>query len=126
MAQFKRIKDKRAGLTIIEIIGELTHGEIPRFLESLHVDDTSSGAIFDFRAADLSALAKTRIKSDIYKVKKFAHPELKAALVFSNPADFSIGRTISKAINKEGYLADIRGFYNLFLAKDWLLFQGLS
>lgn len=126
MAQFKRIKDTHADLTIIEIIGELTHGEFTRFLESLHIDNASSRAIFDFRAADLSTLAKAGIKSEIRKLAKFSQPELKAALVFSNHTDFSIGRVISKAVSKEGYLADIRGFYNLYLAKDWLLFQGLS
>ncbi|MEZ5491246.1 MAG: hypothetical protein R3F50_13130 [Gammaproteobacteria bacterium] len=126
MAQFKRIKDSRSDLTIIEIIGKLTLGELSRFLDSLQVDNASSRAIFDFRAADLSALAKACIKSEIRKLERFSHPELKAALVFSNPTDFSTGKAISKAVSKEGYLADIRGFYNLYLAKDWLLYQGQS
>ena len=126
MAQFKTSRDSRTDLTVIEVFGNVTHGEIPRFLETLRMDNPPSRAIFDFRNASLSELVKKRIKTDIHKVKQFTRPEIRAALVFSNPADFSIGKAITKAISKEGYLADIRGFYNFYLAKDWLLFQQLT
>jgi hypothetical protein len=63
-----------------------------------------------------------RIRSDVHEVRKFAGLGIRAALVFSTPAAFSIGRMMSHAISGAGYLADTRGFYNLSLAKDWLLF----
>ena len=44
-------------------------------------------------------------------------------MVFSNPADYSLGKTISKAIRKHGYLSEIREFYNLYLAKAWLQYH---
>jgi len=127
MAQFKRIKETRGNFTIVEVVGDVLHGEIIDFLENLQVEDPSTRAIFDFRAANLSALLTNRIRSDVHKIRKFAGPGIRAALVFSNPADFSIGKAIGHAISGAGYLADIRGFYNLYLAKDWLLFgNGVS
>ena len=124
MAQFKRLKERRSDLTIIEVYGELTHGEFFEFLESnKNVKDPSLRAIFDLRSASFSSLSKKRIKEAMAELSTFANPGLRAALVFSNPNDFSIGKTISKAINKHGYLSEIRGFYNLYLAKAWLLYR---
>ena len=124
MAQFKRLKERRSGLTVIEVHGELTHGEFFEFLESnQNVKDPSLKAIFDLRSANLSSISKTRIKEAVVEITKFVNPGLRAALVFSNPADYSIGKTISKAINKHAHLTEIRGFYNLYLAKAWLLYR---
>lgn len=124
MAQFRRLKEKRSGLTIIEVAGELTHGEFIKFLESnRNVKDPSLRAIFDLRAASLSLLSKKRIKEVLADFSMYANPRLRAALVFSNPADYSVGKVISKAICKHGYLSEIRGFYNLYLAKAWLLYR---
>ena len=124
MAQFRRLKEFRSDLTVIEVHGELTHGEFIRFLEANRSkNNRSSKAIFDFRSATLSSLSKQRIKKTVVEFRKFAAPDLRAALVFSNPADFSVGKVISKAISKQGYLSEIRGFYNLYLAKAWLLYR---
>jgi|GEM_PF-3061873 len=124
MAQFRRLKELRSDLTIIEVHGELTHGEFVRFLESSRdVGDPSSKAVFDLRSANLSSLSRKRIKASIADFESFADPGLRAALVFSNPADYSIGKLISNTINKQGYLSEIRGFYNLYLAKAWLLYR---
>ena len=124
MAQFRRLKEKRSGLTVIEVVGELTHGEFIRFLESNRkVKDPSLSAIFDMRAASLSSLSKKRIKEALAEFRLYANPNLRAALVFSNPADYSVGKVISKTICKYGYLSEIRGFYNLYLAKAWLLYR---
>ena len=122
MAQFKLTRETRTDLTVIEVVGDVQHGEIPDFLNSLQVENPATRAIFDFRGANLAGLVKKRIRTDIHKVKQFSRPELKTAMVFSNPADFSIGKIISKSLSSEGYLSDIRGFYNFYLAKDWLLF----
>lgn len=124
MAQFRRLKEKRSDLTVIEVYGELTHGEFIRFLESnRNVKDGSLRAIFDLRSANLSSLSKKRIKEALADFKMYAHPRLRAALVFSNPTDYSIGKLISKTVNKQGYLSEIRGFYNMYLAKAWLLYR---
>ena len=122
MAEFKIIRETRSDLTVVEVVGDVAQGEIGKFLASLKLDDPTSKAIFDFRHANLSALEKKHIKSNVNQLKRFSRPEVRAALVFSNPVDFSIGRAITKAISKEGYLADIKGFYKFYLAKDWLLF----
>ncbi len=122
MAQFRRIKDSRVDLTVIEVVGDVTNDEISQFLESLRIENTSSKAIFDFRGANLSSLVKKRIRTEVLQVKQFARPEIRAALVFSNHADFSMGKSLAQAITREGFLADIRGFYNFYLAKDWLLY----
>ncbi|MBT8148266.1 MAG: hypothetical protein KJN90_15515, partial [Gammaproteobacteria bacterium] len=124
MAQIRRLKEIPSNLTVIEVNGELTHGEFISFLESNRsVQDPSPGALFDFRSASLSSLSKQRIKEALADFQKFAQPGLRAALVFSDPADYSKGKTISKAISKHGYLSEIRGFYNLYLAKAWLLYR---
>ena len=124
MAHFRRLKDFRSDLTVIEVHGELTHGEFIRFLEAnRETGNRSSKAILDFRSATLSSRSKHRIKKAVAEFRKYAAPELRAALVFSNPTDYSVGKVISKAISKQGYLAEIRGFYNLYLAKAWLLYQ---
>ena len=124
MAHFRRLKELRSDLTVIEIHGELTHGEFIRFLESnRNVKDPSSMAILDFRSANLSMLSKQRIKQAVTEFQRFANPSMRAALVFSNPTDYSIGKVISKAFSKHGYLSEIRGFYNLYLAKAWLLYR---
>jgi len=124
MAQFRRLKETRANLTVIEVHGELTHGEFIRFLESnRNVKERSLKAIFDLRSANLSSLSKRHIKEALADFRKYADPELRAALVFSNPADYSIGKLISKTVSKHGYLSEIRGFYNLYLAKAWLLYR---
>lgn len=124
MAQFKRLKEGRSGLTIIEVYGEVTHGELLKFLESqCNASDMACHAIFDFRAASLSALSMSRIIETTREYGRFFHPGARAAMVFSNPSDFSIGKLISKAISRHGYLSEIRGFYNVYLAKAWLLYR---
>jgi len=124
MAQFKRLKEGRSGLTIIEVYGEVTHGELFKFLEShSNASDKSSRAIFDFRAANLSSLSLHRIIEATREYGRFSNPGVRAAMVFSNPSDFSIGKLISRAISKHGYLSEIRGFYNVYLAKAWLLYR---
>ena len=124
MANFRRLKEQRTDLTIIEVHGKLTHGEFFEFLESnRHVEDPSTKAIFDLRFANLSTISKKRIKEAMTEFKRFAAPGVRAALVFSNPADYSLGKIISNALNQHGYLSEIRGFYNLYLAKSWLLYR---
>jgi hypothetical protein len=124
MAQIRRLREVRSDVTVIEVSGDITHGEFIKFLEAhKQVTNPASRAIFDFRSANLSALSRQRIKEAMAELKQFARPGLRAALVFSNPADYSIGRVISGSISKQGYLAEIRSFYNLYLAKAWLLYR---
>jgi hypothetical protein len=129
MTQIKIRRDERIDLAVIEITGDIVPAELLRFLESNFGDyidadsrDFASRAIIDFRAANLSALTKDFIKTNIEAVKKFIRPDVKAALIFSNPGDASVGEVISKAIHRIGLGAEIRRFYNLYRAKDWLLY----
>ena len=127
MAEIKLTQIEHLNLAVFEICGDVANGEILRFLEANFQsgDGEDTGiirAIFDFRAADLSALTLETIKVNLARVEKFLRPGLRAALVFSNPADFSIGKTISTAFRKHSHLLEIRHFYNLYRAKDWLLY----
>ena len=48
MAQFRKSKERHSNLTVIEVHGELTHGEFFRFLESSRdADNPSLKAVFD-------------------------------------------------------------------------------
>jgi hypothetical protein len=124
MAQIRRLRETRSDVTVIEVRGDLTHGEFKRFLEAhKNVINPASRTVVDFRSANLSALSRHRIKEAMADLKQFARPGLRAALVFSNPADYSIGRVISGSLSKHGNLSEIRGFYNLYLAKAWLLYR---
>jgi len=122
MARFKQIRDGRSNLTVVEVYGDVGNEEIKTILDWPPDVSPHSKTVFDFRFADLSALSSTHIRKAVGEIRLLSGPDCKAALVFSNPADYSIGKIISSAFSGRGYLANIRGFYNLHRAKDWLLF----
>lgn len=121
MAEVKRLKDRRSDLAVFQVSGNVTCIDVCHLLDT-SIATESTLHLFDFRWASLAALSKADIKAQIRTAVSKIRPGARAAFVFSNPADLSVGRLINKSTGGGGHRPETREFYNPYLARDWLLF----
>lgn len=122
MAEIKFSIDKARNLTTFTIVGDLQSGELRAILEDYYKQSPTRLIIMDSRQGSWSSLATTDFKRSIQSWITTGNSRAggKTAIIFSDAADFGMGRFLESHLSMAGSLTELECFRDIDKAQSWL------
>ena len=126
MSTIKTTFVNEKNLTIHEIIGKLSPGDIIDKLKDYYTGDKITPfVIWIFLEAEVSAITSGDLRKILYYTKEYAHSRKggKSALVVSMDLGYGLARIFEAFVEIEKFPFELRSFRTLGDAKQWLEIQ---
>ena len=122
MAEIKLSIDKSRDLTTVTIIGSLQAGELRAFLEDYYKQSPTRLIMMDSRQGSWSSMATVDYNRSIqtWIIQGMSRQDGKTALIFSDPADFGMGRYLESHLDMAGCPTRLECFRDIDKAERWL------
>ncbi len=122
MAEIKFSIDKARNLTTFTIVGDLQSGELRAILEDYYKQSPTRLIIMDSRQGRWSTLASTDFKRSIQSWITTGNSRVggKTAIIFSDAADFGMGRFLESHLSMAGSPTELECFRDIDKAQSWL------
>lgn len=122
MAEIKFSIDKSKDLTTVTIIGDLQSGELRAILQDYYKKSPTRLIMMDSRQGTWSSMATTDFKRSIqsWVAQGYSRAGGKTAIIFSDPADFGMGRYLESHLSMAGFPTELECFRDIDKAQRWL------
>lgn len=107
-------------ITAFKITGKLNAGELLESYKGCSEDEITKLVLLDFTDASWSDLSSVDLRANTAKARQYSRNGMRSAFVFSNDADFGVGRMFEAFANIEKYDGEIQLFRSLDEARKWL------
>lgn len=122
MAEIKFSIDKAKDLTTVTIVGDLQAGELRAILEDYYRQSPTSLIMMDSRQGRWSSMPTTDYNRSIHSwiTQGKSREGGKTAIIFSDPADFGMGRYLESHLSLAGFPTELECFRDIAKAERWL------
>lgn len=123
MAEIKFSIDKAKDLTTVTIVGALQPGELRAVLEDYYKQSPTRLIMMDSRQGTWSTMSTTDYNRAIqtWILRGQSRTGGKTAIIFSDPADFGMGRYLESHLSMAGFPTQLECFRDIEKAERWLL-----
>lgn len=122
MAEIRLEIDKERDLTTVTVVGTLQPGQLAAVLGDYSKQAPTSRILIDSRQGSwvsIPTATYTRsIQSWIYE--SMSHAAGKTAIIFSDPADYGMGRLLENHLSMAGSAIELECFRDMSKAESWL------
>lgn len=122
MAEIKLEIDKARDLTTVTVSGSLLTGQLSAILGDYTKQSPTRHILIDSRAGTWISMPTAdyyqSIQAWIYHSK--TRVDGKTAIIFSNPADFGMGRLLESHLSMAGTSIELECFQDMCQAESWL------
>lgn len=108
-------------ITVFKITGTLNSGELLESYKSCSEDEVTKLLLLDFTDASWANLPTADLRANTAKGSIYSSKGMRSAFVFSNDADYGIGRMFEAFATIEKYDSEICLFRSIDEAKEWLM-----
>ena len=118
--------DIEKDLTVHEIVGKLSSGDIIDKLKDYYTGDKITSLVIRiFLEAEVSAITSADLRKILYYTKEYAHSRTsgKSALVVSKDLGYGLARIFEAFVEFEKFPFELRSFRTLKDAKEWFAIQ---
>jgi len=122
MAEIKFEIDKARDLTTVTIIGDLQPGELRAIIEDYYKHSPTHLIMMDSREGSWSSMPTSDYNRSInnWLTHGYLREGDKIAIIFSDPADFGMGRYLESHLSMGGFPTELEIFRDIDKAKRWL------
>ena len=109
-------------LTTYKVVGKVALGDFLESLSSYYQGEVTPLTLWDFTAADITAMASDEIShlAEYASTLAVRRQRGRTAIVFDAPLDFGLGRMFETHLEMTGLPLEVRLFRNLADAREWL------
>lgn len=122
MAEIKFSIDKAKDLTTVTIVGDLQASELRAILEDYYRQSPTSLIMMDSRQGRWSSMPTADYNRSIHSwiLQGKSREGGKTAIIFSDPADFGMGRYLESHLSLAGFPTELECFRDMDKAERWL------
>ena len=122
MAEIKFTIDKAKDLTTVTIIGSLQPGELGAIIEDYYRQSPTRLIMMDSHQGTWSTIPTADYNRSIQKwiTQGMSRAGGKTAIIFSDPADFGMGRYLESHLSMAGVPTQLECFRDIDKAERWL------
>lgn len=122
MAEIKFSIDKARDLTTVTIVGSLQPGELRAILEDYYKQSPTRLIMMDSRQGTWSSMATVDYNRSIqtWITQGKSRQGGKTAIIFSDAADFGMGRYLESHLSMAGFPTELECFHDIDKAERWL------
>lgn len=122
MAEIKFSIDKAKDLTTVTIVGTLEPGELRAILEDYYKQSPTRLMMMDSRQGVWSSMATADYNRSIQNwiQQGMSRKGGKTAIIFSDPADFGMGRYLESHLSMADFPTQLECFRDIQKAERWL------
>ena len=112
-------------LAVFTLTGSLASGELLQRFIDYNQGDVRRLMLFDFTDANWSSLTSKQLRNNTAIASKYTSSGNRGAFVFSNDADYGIGRMVQAFASMENHLSEFRMFRSIEEARQWLMSEAV-
>jgi len=122
MAEIKFVIDKAQDLTTVTIVGNLQPDELQAILKDYYKQSPTRLIMMDSRAGSWSSMSTSDYNKSIQRWITHGKSRAggKTAIIFSDPADFGMGRYLESHLSMAGFPTELECFRDIDKARSWL------
>jgi hypothetical protein len=122
MADIKLSIDLARDLTTVTIVGALRSGELGAVLADYYKQSPTRLIMMDSREGSWSSIATIDYKRSIHNwiMQRKSREGGKTAIIFSDPADYGMGRYLESHLSMAGIPTELECFRDIEKAERWL------